>query len=142
MSNLRRIIQSLEDERLQKIDPTQPGFWDKVLRCEQPTGYVKFVKKIIGNVVDTAPKDVLTPFWMPIFNPTWDENQGLIFKDGFDKKQMQRYNYYWWCKKIGELPPVYGKAWLNGINDKIKVTKKGKIKITKIGYFFDTKNII
>ena len=23
------------------------------------------------------------------------------------------------------------------INDKIKVTKKGKIKITKIGYFFD-----
>lgn len=25
----------------------------------------------------------------------------------------------------------------NVINDKIKVTKKGKIKITKIGYFFD-----
>ena len=28
------------------------------------------------------------------------------------------------------------------INDKIKVTKKGKIKITKIGYFFDTKIIV
>ena len=28
------------------------------------------------------------------------------------------------------------------INDKIKVTKKGKIKTTKIGYFFDTKIII
>ena len=26
---------------------------------------------------------------------------------------------------------------LNDKNDKIKVTKKGKIKITKIGYFFD-----
>ena len=26
---------------------------------------------------------------------------------------------------------------LKFINDKIKVTKKGKIKITKIGYFFD-----
>ncbi len=28
------------------------------------------------------------------------------------------------------------------INDKIKVTKKGKIKITKNGYFFDTKIIV
>ena len=27
--------------------------------------------------------------------------------------------------------------WCTGENDKIKVTKKGKIKITKIGYFFD-----
>ena len=27
-------------------------------------------------------------------------------------------------------------------NDKIKVTKKGKIKTTKIGYFFDCKKII
>ena len=26
-------------------------------------------------------------------------------------------------------------------NDKIKVTKKGKIKTTKIGYFFDCKKI-
>lgn len=118
MSNFRRIIQSLEDERLQKIDPTQPGFWDKVLRSEQPsnnpTGYVNFLKKIIGNVVKTTPPEALTPFWMPIFNPTWDENQGLIFKDGFDEKQMQRHNYYWWCREIGKLPPVYGKAWLNG----------------------------
>ncbi len=30
----------------------------------------------------------------------------------------------------------------NFINDKIKVTKKGKIKITKNGYFFDTKIIV
>ena len=27
-------------------------------------------------------------------------------------------------------------------NDKIKVTKKGKIKTTKIGYFFDCKKIV
>ena len=30
----------------------------------------------------------------------------------------------------------------NSENDKIKVTKKGKIKTTKIGYFFDCKKII
>ena len=27
-------------------------------------------------------------------------------------------------------------------NDKIKVTKKGKIKTTKIGYFFDCQKIV
>ena len=31
---------------------------------------------------------------------------------------------------------------LENENDKIKVTKKGKIKTTKIGYFFDCKKII
>ena len=42
----------------------------------------------------------------------------------------------------GRLKLEYMKKHQLGINDKIKVTKKGKIKITKIGYFFDTKIIV
>lgn len=39
-----------------------------------------------------------------------------------------------WCRgKDGEIVIE---------NDKIKVTKKGKIKTTKIGYFFDCKKIV
>lgn len=34
------------------------------------------------------------------------------------------------------------KSILQDENDKIKVTKKGKIKTTKIGYFFDCKKIV
>ena len=35
-----------------------------------------------------------------------------------------------------------GKDKVKDENDKIKVTKKGKIKTTKIGYFFDCKKIV
>ena len=36
----------------------------------------------------------------------------------------------------------YDKEKMRHENDKIKVTKKGKIKTTKIGYFFDCKKIV
>ena len=40
-------------------------------------------------------------------------------------------------KKVKKKTPIPA-----GENDKIKVTKKGKIKTTKIGYFFDCKKIV
>lgn len=48
------------------------------------------------------------------------------------KKATVRYNLA--LKMPQRLPAKY---LVTIINDKIKVTKKGKIKITKIGYFFD-----
>lgn len=38
---------------------------------------------------------------------------------------------------LTKLPSPESKEWQKAENDKIKVTKKGKIKITKTGYFFD-----
>ena len=39
---------------------------------------------------------------------------------------------------------MYGVQWfkVDSKNDNIKVTKKGNIKITNIGYFFDGKKIL
>ena len=44
--------------------------------------------------------------------------------------------------KIRSAKSIKGKKTLKHENDKIKVTKKGKIKTTKIGYFFDCKKIV
>ena len=61
------------------------------------------------------------------------EDYSIIYKLSIELDELIA-SYY---TKNGKKKAVMLIIWINDKNDKIKVTKKGKIKITKIGYFFD-----
>ena len=99
------MITSLDDKRLVKIDPQEPGFFDAVLGFES-TG--EDVNKFIEAVAEVKEAS-LKPFYRAIYDPTEVGDHRVGFQRG--KEPAVGYSYKWWVDTASMMSSVEGRLW-------------------------------
>lgn len=104
-SNMREEeIKSLQDQRLLKIDPTEEGFFDKVLSCSSDNQNIQDFIKAVREVKEEGVK----PFWRPRMDPTIIDGK-VLFKKGAEPAVGISYNK--WAEIASGMAPVEGRRW-------------------------------
>lgn len=98
-------ITSLDDKRLVKIDPQEPGFFDAVLGVDSSN---EAINKFIEAVAEVK-KASLKPFYRAIYDPTELGNHRVAFQRG--KKPAVGHSYNWWVDAASMMSPVEGRQW-------------------------------
>lgn len=100
-------ITSLNDERLIYINPSQKGFYDKVISFSSENEKIKKFLK----TVQLAKSTNICPFWKPIYDPSFD-GEKIIFQK--NKPIAVGYSFKWWKDMANTIPTVQGRKWSIG----------------------------
>lgn len=100
-------ISSTDDPRLVKVDPTSNGFFDNVL--EFVTEDIK-IQRFIEAVREVKEAN-LSPFWKPVFDPSFDGDK-VLFRPGGEPAVGYSYNF--WEQKAQEMQAESGRKWSIG----------------------------
>ena len=104
-SKKAKTITSLTDNRLVKIDPQEPGFFDEVLNF-------KSTNKVINNFIDAVDEVKaarIEAFYRPIYDPSDAGDHLVVYMKG--AKPATGHNYNWWVKTASNMPAVEGRHW-------------------------------
>jgi len=100
-------INSLSDNCLAIIDPTQGGFYDNVLNYTSENDDIRAFIEAIREVQDAR----LSPFYRPTMDPSL-EGDNVRFKKGNKPAVGNSFNF--WKQKAKEMPAVEGRKWRLG----------------------------
>ncbi len=104
-SKKAKTITSLTDNRLVKIDPQEPGFFDEVLNF-------KSTNKVINNfidAVDEVKEARIEAFYKPIYDPSDAGDHLVTYMKGM--RPATGHSYNWWVKTASNMPTVEGRHW-------------------------------
>ena len=98
-------ITSLDDKRLVKIDPQEPGFFDAVLGVDSSN---EAINKFIEAVTEVKAAS-LQPFYRAIYDPTEVGDHRIVFQKG--KEPAIGHSYNWWVETASKMHHVEGRLW-------------------------------
>lgn len=96
-------ITSLTDNRLVKIDPQEPGFFDEVLNFKSTNEDINTFIEAVAEVKGTS----LEAFYRVMYDPTGDHM--VVFQKG--KRPAVGHSYNWWVETASKMSPVEGRQW-------------------------------
>ena len=98
-------ITSLTDNRLVKIDPQEPGFFDEVLNF-------KSINKSINDFIEAVAEvkeERIEAFYRPIYDPSDADDHLVAYMKGM--RPATGHSYNWWVKTASNMPAVEGRHW-------------------------------
>ena len=98
-------ITSLTDNRLVKIDPQEPGFFDEVLNF-------KSTNKSINNFIEAVAEvkeERIEAFYRTIYDPSDAGDHLVAYMKGM--RPATGHSYNWWVKTASNMPAVEGRHW-------------------------------
>lgn len=99
-------ITSLTDNRLVKIDPQEPGFFDEVLFNFKSTN--KSINDFIEAVAEVK-EERIEAFYKPIYDPSDAGDHRVTYMKGM--RPATGHSYNWWVKTASNMPAVEGRHW-------------------------------
>lgn len=96
-------ITSLTDNRLVKIDPQEPGFFDEVLNFKSTNEDINTFIEAVAEVKEAS----LEAFYRVMYDPTGDHM--VVFQKG--KRPAVGHSYNWWVETASKMSPVEGRQW-------------------------------
>jgi len=99
-------ITSLTDNRLVKIDPQEPGFFDEVLFNFKSTN--KSINDFIEAVAEVKEARI-EAFYKPIYDPSDAGDHRVTYMKGM--RPATGHSYNWWVKTASNMPAVEGRHW-------------------------------
>ena len=102
----KKAITTLTDERLVKIDPQEPGFFDEVLNFKSTTD--ENINLFI-EAVDEVKEVLVEAFYRVIYDPTETDDHMVDFRAG--RKPAVEHSYNWWKETASKMPLVEGRHW-------------------------------
>ena len=99
-------ITSLTDNRLVKIDPQEPGFFDEVLFNFKSTN--KSINDFIEAVAEVKEARI-EAFYKPIYDPSDAGDHRVTYMKGM--RPATGHSYNWWIKTASNMPAVEGRHW-------------------------------
>ena len=98
-------ITSLTDNRLVKIDPQEPGFFDEVLNFKSTNEDINTFIEAVAEVKGTS----LEAFYRVMYDPTEAGDHMVVFQKG--KRPAVGHSYNWWVETASKMSPVEGRQW-------------------------------
>lgn len=98
-------ITSLTDNRLVKIDPQEPGFFDEVLNFKSTN---KSINDFIEAVAEVK-EERIEAFYRPIYDPSDAGDHLVAYMKGM--RPATGHSYNWWVKTASNMPAVEGRHW-------------------------------
>ena len=98
-------ITSLTDNRLVKIDPQEPGFFDEVLNFKSTNEDINTFIEAVAEVKETS----LEAFYRVMYDPTEAGDHMVVFQKG--KRPAVGHSYNWWVETASKMSPVEGRQW-------------------------------
>lgn len=98
-------ITSLTDNRLVKIDPQEPGFFDEVLNFKSTN---KSINDFIEAVAEVK-EERIEAFYRPIYDPSDVGDHLVAYMKGM--RPATGHSYNWWVKTASNMPAVEGRHW-------------------------------
>lgn len=98
-------ITSLTDNRLVKIDPQEPGFFDEVLNFKSTNEDINTFIEAVAEVKEAS----LEAFYRVMYDPTEAGDHMVVFQKG--KRPAVGHSYNWWVETASKMSPVEGRQW-------------------------------
>lgn len=98
-------ITTLADPRLEKINPKEEGFFDKVLSCKTTNKDIKRFIKAVAEVKGAS----LETFYRVRYDPTEVGDHMVAFQKS--KRPATAHSYKWWVETASKMSPVEGRQW-------------------------------
>ena len=98
-------IKSLTDNRLVKIDPQEPGFFDEVLNFKSTNKSINDFIEAVAEVKEAR----IEAFYRPIYDPSDAGDHLVAYMKGM--RPATGHSYNWWVKTASNMPAVEGRHW-------------------------------
>lgn len=98
-------ITSLTDNRLVKIDPQEPGFFDEVLNFKSTNKSINDFIEAVAEVKEAR----IEAFYRPIYDPSDAGDHLVAYMKGM--RPATGHSYNWWVKTASNMPAVEGRHW-------------------------------
>lgn len=98
-------ITTLTDNRLVKIDPQEPGFFDGVLNFKSTDEDIN----MFIEAVDEVKKADIKPFYRAIYDPSEVGTNMIAFQK--EKNAAVGHSYNWWVETASKMVPIKGRKW-------------------------------